>query len=195
MKIIILLLLTCLPLFGDVRLTEVPRPSRAARSGLIPGDIIRQINGVPLADKAALQQALETAPDGAEILLQRVDREMKLRLAAKPETAEPHRLKTDWDKAEQQEAQDEATRRELIRLLQAPAPDAAAIRRCMEENDIETVSFYHDDTLLTLSRHGEHVFLRITDNELSSLYELGADGKENRLSAEHLRLLQTLPLD
>lgn len=181
-----------LPSFGDVRLTNVPRPSRESRSGLITGDIVKSINGVPMESRDALRDALENAPDGAEILVFRVDRELKLRLAAPPKAKEPHRLKTDWDKVVQEEDRMADARRELLRLLKAPAPDAAAIRRCMEGNDIEQASFSCEQGILTLLLREGRVFLRLTDDELSALYELGAPGKENCLPAELTELLNEL---
>lgn len=184
-----------LPLFGDVRVTEVPRPSRASRSGLIPGDVVRQINGEPVANQAALQQALETAPDGAEMLVFRVDHELKLRLAAMPKAKKPHTLKTDWDEKEQKEELRTASLREILRLLQAPVPDAAAIRRCMEKGDSKSVTFFHEKMSVGIILREGRVFLLIADDELTSLYELGAGGEENRLPAELTEELQHLSLD
>lgn len=184
-----------LPLFGDVRVTEVPRPSRASRSGLIPGDVVRQINGAPVANQAALQQALETAPDGAEMLVFRVDRELKLRLATVPKERKAHTLRTDWDEKEQKEELRTASLREILRLLQAPVPDAAAIRRCMEKGDSKTVTFFHEKMSVGIILREGRVFLLITDDELTSLYELGAGGEENRLPAELTEELQHLSLD
>lgn len=179
------------PLFADALLTELPRPSRAARSGLIIGDVVKSIGGAAVDNQAALQQMLKDAPDGAEILVFRVDRELRLRLAAAPEARKPHRLRTDWDKAEQEEEQHRADRRMLISLLQADAPDTEALRRCLEGQHITAASFFREKAFITLFLRDGKLFLRVTDEELSSLFELGKDA----LPAETKDLLHSLPDD
>lgn len=181
-----------LPLFGEVRLTEVPRPSRASRSGLLTGDVVKSIGGKSVETPEALKEALETATDGTEIVVFRVDHELRLRLAAAPaEQTKPHRLKTDWDKVKQEEEQREAARRKLVSLLKADTIDVDALRHCLEGQHIAATSIFCKDAAITLTLRNGKLYLRITDEELSSLFELGKD----TLPAETKDLLQSLPND
>lgn len=178
-------------------MVAVGHHSRASRSGLRPGDTVLSVNGEAAADEAALQHLPDTAPDGAELRVWRVDHPVSLSLA--PAAARPHRapsLKVDWEAEEEKELRDEETRADLLEELRRDTPDPAVLLRGLQEIGVRSLTFFHNGGTLTLFEQKGRVFVRVTDEELSSLYEIGAPGKAHQLPAELrplLRHLQDIP--
>lgn len=72
------------------RIDQVEPESPAAAAGLIPGDVIRQVDGRRIVDFAALQREIARAPGQTlSILVERGDREEQLQLTPRPSADNP----------------------------------------------------------------------------------------------------------
>ena len=178
------------------RLVSLVHHSRAERSGLRPGDTVLSVDGQPAGDDATLQKLLDTAPEGAELRVWRVDHPVSLRLAAPAEPHKPLSLQVDWEAAEAAELRDEEVRGDMVEELRRERPDPAVLLRGMDTMHVDSMTFFTDDGTITIFRDRGHVYLRATDGELSSLYDIGAPGAQNALPPQLidiLRKLQNIP--
>ena len=173
-------------------LVTVQHHSRAERSGMRPGDTVLSVAGQPAGDEEALKLMLETAPAGAELRVWRVDHPVTLSLA--PKAAEHPRpsLKVDWDAMEEKELRDEELRGDMLEELRREHPDPAVLLHGLEAMDTESITFFAGDCMVTLFVSNGRAFLRVTDEELSSLYEIGAPGGQNELPKELHPILSEL---
>lgn len=173
-------------------LVTVQHHSRAERSGMRPGDTVLSVAGQPAGDEEALKLMLETAPAGAELRVWRVDHPVTLSLAPKAADHPRPSLKVDWDAMEEKELRDEELRGDMLEELRREHPDPAVLLRGLEAMDTESITFFGRDCSVTLFARNGRAYLRVTDDELSSLYEIGAPGTQNELPKELHPILSEL---
>ena len=173
-------------------LVTVQHHSRAERSGMRPGDTVLSVAGQPAGDEEALKLMLETAPAGAELRVWRVDHPVTLGLAPKAADHPRPSLKVDWDAMEEKELRDEELRGDMLEELRREHPDPAVLLRGLEAMDTESITFFSRDCSVTLFARNGRAYLRVTDDELSSLYEIGAPGTQNELPKELHPILSEL---
>lgn len=174
------------------KLVSLIHHSRAERSGMRPGDTVLSVDGQPAGDAATLQKLLDTAPEGAELRVWRVDHPVSLRLAAPAEPHKPLSLQVDWEAEEAAELRDEEVRGDMVEELRRERPDPAVLLRGMDTMQVDSMTFFTDDGTITIFRDRGHVYLRVSDGELSSLYDIGAPGAQNALPPQLIDILNKL---
>ena len=174
------------------KLVTLIHHSRAERSGMRPGDTVLSVDGQPAGDAATLQHLLDTAPEGAELRVWRVDHPVRLRLAAPAKPHKPLALQVDWEAEEAAELRDEEVRGDMVEELRRERPDPAVLLRGMDTMQVDSMTFFTDDGTITIFRDRGHVYMRVSDGELSSLYDIGAPGAQNALPPQLIDILNKL---